>query len=199
MMRREDNQRDEPIGTEDLVEPRTRGTEDTAPETETRDGVNGRDVNGAGTRLRGERLPGAHERGEHVAGVHERDEHVAGEHVAGDARGEGGRRGAPPRADDGGAALFADDGGAALFADADSDRFRHRWHDVQSAFVDDPRRAVQDADQLVAELMRTLATTFAERKRSLEGRWQEGVAAETEDLRLALRGYRSFFDQLLPH
>ena len=87
----------------------------------------------------------------------------------------------------------------ALVEDSDSERFRSRWHDVQAAFVDDPQRAVQDADQLVAELMRTLAATFAERKQSLEGQWHKGGDAETEDLRLALRGYRSFFDQLLPH
>jgi len=88
---------------------------------------------------------------------------------------------------------------APLLGDSDSERFRSRWHDVQAAFVDDPRRAVRDADQLVAELMQTLATTFAERKQSLEGRWQQGGDAQTEDLRLALRSYHSFFDQLLPH
>lgn len=87
----------------------------------------------------------------------------------------------------------------ALLEDSDSERFRSRWHDVQAAFVDDPRHAVQDADQLVAELMQTLAATFAERKRSLEQQWHGGGEAQTEDLRLALRGYRSFFDQLLAH
>ena len=88
---------------------------------------------------------------------------------------------------------------AALIEDADGARFRDRWHAVQEGFVDDPRRAVQDADRLVAELMQTLAATFAERKRSLENQWRTGGDAQTEDLRLALRGYRSFFDQLLPH
>ncbi len=88
---------------------------------------------------------------------------------------------------------------AELIEGSDSDRFRSRWHEVQAAFVDDPQRAVQDADQLVAELMQTLAATFAERKQSLEGQWRDGGDAETEDLRLALRSYRSFFDQLLPH
>lgn len=88
---------------------------------------------------------------------------------------------------------------AELIEGSDSARFRDRWHDVQAAFVDDPQRAVSDADQLVAELMQTLAATFAERKQALEGQWQKGQDAETEDLRLAMRSYRSFFDQLLPH
>jgi hypothetical protein len=92
-----------------------------------------------------------------------------------------------------------DEDHAALIEGSDSTRFRDRWHDVQAAFVDDPRRAVSDADQLVAELMQTLAATFAERRHALEGQWQKGHDAETEDLRLAMRSYRSFFDQLLPH
>jgi hypothetical protein len=86
-----------------------------------------------------------------------------------------------------------------LFDEADAARFRERWHEVQAAFVDDPKRAVQDADVLVAELMQNLASAFSERKRLLEDQWREGTDAETEDLRLALRGYRSFLDQLLAH
>ena len=92
-----------------------------------------------------------------------------------------------------------DDGPTALIDSSDSTRFRNRWHDVQTAFVDDPRRAVSDADQLVAELMESLATACTDRKQALEGQWQKGQDAQTEDLRLALRGYRSFFHQLLPH
>ncbi len=86
-----------------------------------------------------------------------------------------------------------------LFDEAEAERFRARWREVQTAFVDDPKRAVQDADMLVAELMRELASAFSERKRVLEDQWREGTDAETEDLRLALRGYRSFVDQLLAH
>ena len=86
-----------------------------------------------------------------------------------------------------------------LFDEGDAARFRERWHEVQSAFVDDPKRAVQDADVLVAELMQNLASAFSERKRLLEDQWREGTDAETEDLRLALRSYRSFLDQLLAH
>ncbi|MFJ1765652.1 hypothetical protein ACIOD2_35370 [Amycolatopsis sp. NPDC088138] len=75
--------------------------------------------------------------------------------------------------------------------------FRDRWQGVQTGFVDDPQKAVREADELVAGVISALATTFAEHKSELEGQWQHGEPA-TEDLRLALRRYRSFFDQLLP-
>jgi hypothetical protein len=84
-----------------------------------------------------------------------------------------------------------------LFDEADATRFRTRWSEVQASFVDDPKRAVQDADVLVAELMQSVASAFSQRKHLLEEQWQQGTHAETEDLRLALRGYRSFLDQLL--
>lgn len=84
-----------------------------------------------------------------------------------------------------------------LFAPEEVDRFRGHWQAIQANFVDEPRQAVQGADHLVAEVMQSLANTFAEHKRELEGQWQEGSAVETEDLRLALQRYRSFFNQLL--
>jgi len=84
-----------------------------------------------------------------------------------------------------------------LFDEADATRFRTRWSEVQAGFVDDPKQAVQDADVLVAELMQSVASAFSQRKHLLEEQWQQGSHAETEDLRLALRGYRSFLDQLL--
>jgi len=84
-----------------------------------------------------------------------------------------------------------------LFDEADATRFRTRWSEVQTGFVDDPKRAVQDADVLVAELMQSVASAFSQRKHLLEEQWQQGAHAETEDLRQALRGYRSFLDQLL--
>ncbi|MDS0140469.1 MULTISPECIES: hypothetical protein [unclassified Amycolatopsis] len=75
--------------------------------------------------------------------------------------------------------------------------FRDRWQNVQTGFVDDPKQAVQQADELVAAVISALATTFAEHKSELEAQWQQGEPA-TEELRIALRRYRSFFDQLLP-
>ncbi|MGK3203090.1 hypothetical protein [Amycolatopsis sp. MEPSY49] len=75
--------------------------------------------------------------------------------------------------------------------------FRDRWQNVQTGFVDDPKQAVRQADELVAAVISALATTFAEHKGELEAQWQQGEPA-TEELRIALRRYRSFFDQLLP-
>jgi hypothetical protein len=92
-----------------------------------------------------------------------------------------------------------DDGDAPveLFPAEQVERFRAEWQEVQTRFVDDPRSAVQGADDLVAAVMKSLAGTFADHKHELEGQWQHGSDVETEDLRRALRRYRSFFNQLL--
>ena len=91
-----------------------------------------------------------------------------------------------------------DEGSIELFDQDEIERFRVEWREIQARFVDDPREAVQGADHLVAEVMQSLATTFNEHKHELEGQWQHGSDAETEDLRQALRHYRTFFNQLLP-
>jgi hypothetical protein len=80
-----------------------------------------------------------------------------------------------------------------MFADDVADRLRTRWRELQADFVDDPERAVRAADDVVDEMMKTIA----ERRQRLTGEWQGHT--DTEELRLALRGYRSFFDTLLPH
>ncbi|MGW0561635.1 hypothetical protein ACWDZ4_13695 [Streptomyces sp. NPDC003016] len=84
-----------------------------------------------------------------------------------------------------------------LLTTEDEERFRTRWQDVQNQFVDDPREAVHKADALVADVMQTLAATFADYKKDLEGQWKQGEEVDTEDLRKALRHYRSFFNRLL--
>ena len=76
-------------------------------------------------------------------------------------------------------------------------RFERRWHQVQVAFVDEPRTAVEQADELVAELMRHLAETFADERGRLEAAWSAGENVDTEALRVALTRYRSFFHRLL--
>jgi hypothetical protein len=79
----------------------------------------------------------------------------------------------------------------------EAEEFRSRWQEIQSGFVDDPREAVHAADALVADVMQTLATSFADHKQGLEEQWQRGEEVATEDLRVALRRYRSFFNRLL--
>jgi hypothetical protein len=86
---------------------------------------------------------------------------------------------------------------APLFSDDASNELRDRWTDVQAGFVDEPRSAVEQADALVAEVMKRLADGFATERQALEQQWSSGGDASTEDLRVALRRYRSFFDRLL--
>jgi hypothetical protein len=79
----------------------------------------------------------------------------------------------------------------------ESDAFTGRWREIQIAFVDEPRDSVAKADALVADLMQRLAASFAEERQRLEGQWDRGDDVSTEDLRVALTRYRSFFDRLL--
>jgi hypothetical protein len=84
-----------------------------------------------------------------------------------------------------------------LFSESEMGEFRSRWGTVQTAFVDEPRRSVEDADKLVASVMQRLAEGFANERAGLEKQWDEGDNISTEDLRMALQRYRSFFDRLL--
>ena len=84
-----------------------------------------------------------------------------------------------------------------LFPEKETTDFRTRWTDIQTGFVDEPRRAVEQADALVAEVIKRLANSFAEERSKLEGQWGRGDDVSTEDLRVSLRRYRSFFDRLL--
>lgn len=81
---------------------------------------------------------------------------------------------------------------APLFEQRTAQEYRTRWNVVQQGFVDDPPKAVRQGDELVAQVIKNLAETFAKQRATLER--QEG---STEDLRLALRRYRSFFERLL--
>lgn len=86
---------------------------------------------------------------------------------------------------------------APLFPNNELQELRTRWTSIQTAFVDEPRRAVEQADGLVAAAMKRLAEVFAEERSSLEQQWDRGDNVSTEDLRLALQRYRSFFQRLL--
>lgn len=79
----------------------------------------------------------------------------------------------------------------------DTDDYRHRWEVIQTGFVDAPQRAVELADALVAEVIQELAGSFAKERNQLESQWSQGDQVSTEDLRVSLRRYRSFFDRLL--
>jgi len=84
-----------------------------------------------------------------------------------------------------------------LFADGVDRDFRNRWRDIQAGFVDEPRSAVEQADQLVAQLMQRLAQSFSEQRTNLEKQWEASEKVSTEELRVAFTRYRSFFERLL--
>jgi len=86
---------------------------------------------------------------------------------------------------------------APLFSEPEMGEFRSRWRDVQAGFVDEPRRTVEQADTLVAAVKQRLAEGFANERSGLEKQWDQGDKVSTEDLRVALQRYRSFFDRLL--
>jgi hypothetical protein len=86
---------------------------------------------------------------------------------------------------------------APLFPPDVATGFRSRWNAVQSSFVDDPKQAVRHGDELVAEVMKSLAETFTHVRAKLEGELGQTDKASTETLRVELRRYRSFFERLL--
>jgi hypothetical protein len=78
-----------------------------------------------------------------------------------------------------------------------SSEFEQRWQRVQAGFVDEPRQAVEEADKLVGDLIDRLAESFSQSRSRLETQWDQGNDASTEELRIALMRYRSFFKRLL--
>jgi hypothetical protein len=85
----------------------------------------------------------------------------------------------------------------ALFSAADITRLRNQWTEIQSGFVDEPRSAVKRADSLVGEVLKSLSETFAKERARLESQWDHEGDVTTEDFRVTLRRYRTFFDRLL--
>jgi hypothetical protein len=84
-----------------------------------------------------------------------------------------------------------------LLPHGEEDEFLTKWKDIQAAFVDDPRQALTEADALVAGLMKRLAEMFSDARGQLEGQWDRGDEVSTEDQRVTLQRYRSFFTRLL--
>ena len=91
----------------------------------------------------------------------------------------------------------ADERPMPIFAGTEASGYRTQWDAIQTGFVDEPRRAVEEADALVALVIKRLSEVFAEERTTLEQQWGRGSEISTEDLRVALRKYRSFFERLL--
>lgn len=126
---------------------------------------------------------------------------AAGSEWAGAAGGPAGAMGddwgeAGDRVGDWGEAGSADTAGPLLDPD-DADAFASRWDEIQAAFVDEPRQAVVDADNLVAEVIQRLTRMFADEHTRLEAGLERNDEASTEDLRVGLQRYRDFFHRLL--
>jgi len=86
---------------------------------------------------------------------------------------------------------------APLFEGDEAEQFRAQWLDIQSRFVDDPSVSVKDADELVASIIKNITRNFADKRMALETQWKSGDDVSTEDLRMTMKRYRSFFDRLL--
>jgi hypothetical protein len=92
----------------------------------------------------------------------------------------------------------SDDDFAPLFENDEAEEFRSHWLNIQSRFVDDPRASVKEADELVANVIKSITRSFADRRISLESQWNSGEnKISTEDMRVAIKRYRSFFNRLL--
>jgi DNA-binding ferritin-like protein len=79
----------------------------------------------------------------------------------------------------------------------ESDKLRARWESIQTSFVDEPQQSVEKADALVKDVMKRLTRTFEETREALETQFAEADEVSTEDLRIGLQRYRSFFERLL--
>lgn len=93
--------------------------------------------------------------------------------------------------------VHGDEPGASFFSSAEAQSFRSLWQNVQVGFVDDPRNSVEQASRLVADTVKHLTQGFSTECRKLEQQWGRGDSISTEDLRLLLRHYRSFFERLV--
>ncbi len=115
------------------------------------------------------------------------ENHLSTEDMAGIARGE-----ASPAA-----GREAQNSAHPLFPEDVANGFRTSWDKIQTGFVDEPRQAVQQADELVAMAIKRLVEGFDTERSRLERQWDRGEQANTEDLRLLLQTYRAFFHRLL--
>jgi hypothetical protein len=90
-----------------------------------------------------------------------------------------------------------EDEGLPFWGDGQAEDFRSRWTDIQTGFVDDPRRSVEQADELLETTIRSLTDNFGNRRSALRGEWERSKDLSTEDLRVTMKRYRSFLEGLL--
>ena len=86
---------------------------------------------------------------------------------------------------------------APLFEGDEAKKFRSRWLAIQSKFVDDPSASVKQADDLVSDVIKSVTMNFSNRRIALEKQWNGEENTSTEEMRMAIKRYRSFFDRLL--
>jgi hypothetical protein len=84
-----------------------------------------------------------------------------------------------------------------LMPKRETEDMRERWKTIQASFVDEPRKAVQEADQLVKSAIQQLEEVFREQRSQMEQLWSGGKDVSTEDLRVSFQRYRTFFNRLL--
>src|SRR5215469_7913572 len=89
------------------------------------------------------------------------------------------------------------DPAARLFSTGEAGSLRSRWGSIQVGFVDEPKRSVKEADQLVDEVISHLAEGFATERQRLASQWDGSDDVSTEDLRCSFHRYRSIFERLL--
>lgn len=80
---------------------------------------------------------------------------------------------------------------------ADATRYRDRWYEIQTGFVDEPRHAVQSASELLTELIDDMNRRLTTELEALGARRGASEDVSTEDLRVTFQRYRSFFDRLM--
>jgi hypothetical protein len=85
---------------------------------------------------------------------------------------------------------------ATLIAPERAEAYNSRWNELKGEFVDEPRGAVRGANELVGQVLDELEELFRRQRSELE-QGLDNEQTSTEDLRLALGRYRSFFDRLL--
>jgi hypothetical protein len=86
---------------------------------------------------------------------------------------------------------------ASFFDREESENFNQQWMEIQGKFVDEPRIAVQKADDLISDMIKQITTMFDKELDTLETQWNQGDEVSTEDLRMTFQHYRSFFHRLL--